>query len=121
MKRYGYYEYDPGLYPRRLWVAVGLGPEDLEGQERENFENGVFQYEGMVCGMVEEINFERKWFLAPFKAPGWNQVLTLAIDYCEADLSKFHCVKSVQGIDFYRFLKIKEQDIIDIIKNKDYD
>ena len=31
MKRYGYYEYDPGLYPRRLWVAVGLRPEDLEG------------------------------------------------------------------------------------------
>ena len=31
MKRYGYYEYDPGLYPRRLWVAVGLRQEDLEG------------------------------------------------------------------------------------------
>lgn len=31
MKRYGYYEYDPGLYPRMLWVAIGLKPENLEG------------------------------------------------------------------------------------------
>lgn len=30
MKRYGYYEYDPGLYPRMLWVAIGLKPENLE-------------------------------------------------------------------------------------------
>ena len=98
--------------------------ENLEGQEKENFENGVFQYEGMVCGMVEEINFEHKWLLAPFKATDRNYanpVATLTIDYCEADLSKFHCVKRVHGINFYRFLKIKEQDIIDIIKNKDYD
>lgn len=57
--------------------------ENLEGQEKENFENGVFQYEGMVCGMVEEINFEHKWFLAPFKAPDRNYanpVATLTID-----------------------------------------
>ena len=31
MKRYGYYEYDPGLYPRMLWVAIGRKPENLEG------------------------------------------------------------------------------------------
>lgn len=98
--------------------------ENLEGQERENFENGVFQYDGMVCGMVEEINFEYKRFLASFKAPDENyvdQVITLTIDCCRVDLSKFHCVKSAQRIDFYHFLKIKEQDIIGIIKNKAYD
>ena len=60
-------------------VPVSYLIENIEGLEKENFENGVFQYEGMVCGMVEEINFERKWFLAPFKAPDWNQVLTLEI------------------------------------------
>ena len=98
--------------------------ENLEGQERENFENGVFQYDGMVCGMVEEINFEYKRFLVSFKAPDENyvdQVVTLTIDCYGVDLSKFHCVRSVQKIDFYHFLKIKEQNIIDIIKNKDYD
>ena len=98
--------------------------ENLEGQERENFENGVFQYDGMVCGMVEEINFEYKRFLASFKAPDENyvdQVITLTIDCCEVDWNKFHCVKSAQRIDFYHFLKIKEHDIIGIIKNKAYD
>ena len=98
--------------------------ENLEGQERENFENGVFQYDGMVCGMVEEINFEYKRFLASFKAPDENyvdQVITLTIDCCGVDWSKFHCVKSTQRIDFYHFLKIKEHDIIGIIKNKAYD
>lgn len=95
--------------------------ENLEGQEKENFKNGVFQYDNMVCGMVEEINFENKRFLVSFKAPDDNYaepVIDLSIDCYGADLSKFHCVKSVQGIDFYHFLKIKEQDIIDIIKKE---
>lgn len=98
--------------------------ENLEGQERENFENGVFQYDGMVCGMVEEINFEYKRFLASFKAPDENYVdqeITLTTDCCRVDWNKFHCVKSDQRIDLYHFLKIKEQNIIDIIKNKAYD
>lgn len=98
--------------------------ENLEGQERENFENGVFQYDGMVCGMVEEIDFKYKRFLASFKAPDENYaapVVTLTIDCNGVDWSKFHCVKSVERIDFYHFLKIKEQNIIDIIKNKAYE
>lgn len=109
-------------YKGNLFIApASYFIENLEGQERENFKNGVFQYDGMVCGMFEEINFEYKWFLASFKAPDENYanpVVTLTIDCYEADLSKFHCVKSVQGIDFYHFLKIKEQDIIDIIKKE---
>lgn len=31
MKRLGYYEYDPNLYPRLLWVGVGLAPKNLDG------------------------------------------------------------------------------------------
>lgn len=50
-----------------------------------------------------------------------DQVVTLSIDCYGADLSKFHRVRSVKKINFFNFLKIKEQDIIDIIKNKDYD
>lgn len=38
MKRYGYYEYTPGIYPRMLWVAIGLKPENLEGVFKD--ENG---------------------------------------------------------------------------------
>ena len=73
---------------------------------------------------IKEINFEYKRFLASFKAPDENyvdQVITLTIDCCGVDFSKFHCVKSAQRIDLYHFLKIKEQNIIDIIKNKAYD
>lgn len=98
--------------------------ENLDEQGRENFKNGVFQYDNMVCGMVEEISFTNKRFLASFKALDKNYaepVVTLSIDCYGADLSKFHPVKSVQRVSFDKFLKIKEQDIINIIKNKDYD
>lgn len=109
-------------YKKNLFVApASYFIENLEGQERENFENGVFQYDGMVCGMVEEINFEYERFLASFKAPDENyvdQVITLTIDCNGVDLSKFHVVESVERIDFYQFLKIKERDIIDIIKKE---
>lgn len=112
-------------YKNNMFVApASYFIENLEGQERENFENGVFQYDGMVCGMVEEISFENKRFLVSFKAPDGNYAepeITLSIDRVGVDLSKFHPVKSVQRIDFYQFLKIKEQDIIGIIKNKAYD
>lgn len=110
------------FYKKNLFVApASYFIENLEGQERENFENGVFQYDGMVCGMVKEISFEYKRFLVSFKAPDDNYaepVITLSIDCYGADLSKFHVVESVERIDFYQFLKIKERDIIDIIKKK---
>lgn len=98
--------------------------ENLEGQGKESFKNGVFQYDNMVCGMVDDIDYTNKRFLVTFKVPDKNYnypIITLSIDCCGADLNKFHCVKSVKRIDYYQFLKIKEQDIIDIIKNKDYD
>lgn len=28
--------------------------ENLEGQEKEKFKNGIFQYDNMICGMVEK-------------------------------------------------------------------
>lgn len=110
------------FYKKNLFVApASYFIENLEGQERENFENGVFQYDGMVCGMVKEISFENKRFLVSFKAPDDNYaepVIILSIDCYGADLSKFHVVESVERIDFYQFLKIKERDIIDIIKKE---
>ena len=74
--------------------------------------------------MVDDIDYINKRFSVTFKVTDKNYnypIVTLSIDCYGVDLSKFHCVKSVQRIDFYHFLKIKEQDIIDIIKNKDYD
>lgn len=112
-------------YKKNLFIApASYFIENLEGQEKEKFKNGVFQYDNMVCGMVEEISFINKRFLVSFKALDKNyaeSVVTLSIDCYGADLSKFYPVKSVQRVSFDKFLKIKEQDIINIIKNKDYD
>lgn len=112
-------------YKKNLFVApAAYFIENLEGQEKESFENVVFQYDNMVCGMVDDIDYINKRFSVTFKVTDKNYnypIVTLSIDCYGVDLSKFHCVKSVQRIDFYHFLKIKEQDIIDIIKNKDYD
>ena len=112
-------------YTKNLFVApAAYFIENLEGQEKESFKNVVFQYDNMVCGMVDDIDYINKRFSVTFKVPDKNYnypIVTLSIDCYGVDLSKFHCVKSVQRIDFYHFLKIKEQDIIDIIKNKDYD
>lgn len=46
--------------------------ENLDEQGRENFKNRVFQYDNMVCGMVEEVNFEHGRFLASFKTSDKN-------------------------------------------------
>lgn len=112
-------------YKGELFIApASYFIENLEGQGRENFETWVFQYDGMVCGMVEEINYEYNRFLASFKAPDESYaipIVTLSVDCNEVDWSKLHSVKSIHEIDVYHFLMIKEQDIIDIIKNKDYD
>lgn len=97
--------------------------ENLEGQEKEKFKNGIFQYDNMICGMVEKTDFVNDRFFVSFKAPDdkyAEPVVSLSID-CYADMSKFHRVRSIKKINFFNFLKIKEQDIIDIIKNKDYD
>lgn len=112
-------------YKKNLFIApASYFIENLEGQEKESFKNVVFQYDNMVCGMVDDIDYINKRFSVAFKVPDKNYnypIVTLSIDYYGVDLSKFHFVKSVQRIDFYHFLKIKEQDIIDIIKNKAYD
>lgn len=97
--------------------------EELEEQEKEFFKSRVFQYDNMVYGIVDKFDFKHKCIWVTFKVPDNNYVdpgITLAIDF-EAYWNKFHCVKSAQRIDLYHFLKIKEQNIIDIIKNKAYD
>lgn len=46
--------------------------------------------------------------------------LTLAIDF-KAYWNKFKVIKSGKRFSSYQFLCLKERDIIDIIKNEDYD
>ena len=44
-------------YKGNLFIApASYFIKNLKGQEKRKFANEVFQYDGMVCGMVEEIN-----------------------------------------------------------------
>ena len=96
---------------------------ELEGQERETFKNRVFQYDNMVCGIVDTVDLKHEYAWATFKVPDNNYVdpgLTLAIDF-KAYWNKFKVIKSGKRFSSYKFLCLKERDIIDIIKNEDYD
>ena len=46
-------------YKGNLFIApASYFIKNLKGQEKRKFANEVFQYDGMVCGMVEEINVD---------------------------------------------------------------
>lgn len=98
--------------------------EELEEQEKEIFKKKrVFQYDNLVCGIVDKIDSKRGYVWATFKVPDNNYVdsgITLAIDF-KADWVRFCVAKGGKRFSSYQFLCLKEQDIIDIIKNKDYD
>lgn len=97
--------------------------EELEGQEKEIFKSRVFQYDNMVCGMVDNFDFKHKCIWATFKVPDNNYVdsgITIAIDF-KANWCRFCVVKGGKRFSSYQFLCLKERDIIDIIKNEDYD
>lgn len=96
--------------------------EELEEQEKEIFKNRVFQYDNMVCGIVDQIDSKRGYVWATFKVPDNNYAdpgITLAIDF-KANWCRF-CVVKGGRLNPYQFLRLKERDIIDIIKNEAYD
>lgn len=96
--------------------------EELEEQEKEIFKSRVFQYDNLVCGIVDQVDSKRGCVWATFKVPDNNYVdpgITLAIDF-KANWCRF-CVVKGGRFNPYQFLRLKERDIIDIIKNEDYD
>lgn len=96
--------------------------EELEEQEKEIFKSRVFQYDNMVCGRVDNFDFKHKCIWATFKVPDNNYAdpgITLAIDF-KANWCRF-CVVKGGRFNPYQFLRLKERDIIDIIKNEAYD
>lgn len=58
MKRKGYYEYDPVIYPRMLCVAIGLNQEDankcFEGRKGEVLKVDFSDYDAATYGEVRE-------------------------------------------------------------------
>lgn len=96
--------------------------EELEEQEKEIFKSRVFQYDNLVCGIVDKVDSKRGYVWATFKVPD-NKLRrsrnTLAIDF-KANWCRF-CVVKGGRLNPYQFLCLKERDIIDIIKNEAYD
>lgn len=96
--------------------------EELKEQEKEIFKNRVFQYDNLVCGIVDQIDSKRGYVWVTFKVSDNNYFdpgITLAIDF-KANWCRF-CVVKGGRLNPYQFLCLKERDIIDIIKNEDYD
>jgi hypothetical protein len=73
MKKKGYYEYDPVIYPRRLCVAIGMNQEDankcFEGRNGEVLMVDFTNYDAVTYDCVRDkankkicsfINFESK-------------------------------------------------------------
>ncbi len=61
MKKKGYYEYDPAIYPRRLCVAIGMNQEDankcFEGRDGEVLKVDFYDSDAMTfCEVREKSN-----------------------------------------------------------------
>lgn len=52
MKKKGYYEYNPAIYPRKVWVHVGTDFKELAPKVFEGVEFGDKEYYGAVYGEV---------------------------------------------------------------------
>lgn len=52
MKKKGYYEYNPAIYPRKVWVHVGTDFKELATKVFEGVEFGDKEYYGAVYGEV---------------------------------------------------------------------
>lgn len=46
--------------------------EELQEQEKEVFKNRVFQYDNLVCGIVDKIDSKRGYVWVTFKVPDNN-------------------------------------------------
>ncbi len=52
MKKRGYYEYDPVIYPRKLWVHIGYDLRDVASSEFEGVEQTEKEYYGVTYDEV---------------------------------------------------------------------
>lgn len=52
MKKKGYYEYDPVIYPRKVWVHIGADFKDLAPKVFDGVEFGNKEYYRAVYGEV---------------------------------------------------------------------
>lgn len=51
-KRLGYFEYDPVIYPRKIWVHIGTDFKELAPKVFDDIEFGDKEYYGVVYGEV---------------------------------------------------------------------
>lgn len=71
MKRRGYYEYDPVIYPRKLWVHIGKDLEEVIKSEFENAEppEKEYKYKGITYDDVVRKSDGKYGILVSFQLP----------------------------------------------------
>jgi hypothetical protein len=86
----GYYEYDPVIYPRLLWVAIGVGLKDLKEafDELPDDDDGV-EYNGVVYERVSRKSDGAYGILACFPS---RKVMTMSVLCHEAS----HIVDAIE-------------------------
>ena len=86
----GYYEYNPVIYPRLLWVAIGAELKDLKEafDELPDDDDGV-EYNGVVYEKVNRKSDKRYGVLACFSS---RKVMTMSVLCHEAS----HIVDNIE-------------------------
>ena len=86
----GYYEYAPVIYPRLLWVAIGVELKDLKEafDELPDDDDGV-EYNGVVYEKVSRKSDKRYGILACFPS---RKVMTMSVLCHEAS----HIVDNIE-------------------------
>ena len=69
MRKQGYYEYDPVIYPRKLWVHIGKDLEELIDTEFDGCSPPEKEYGGVTYGEVVRKSDDRYGILVSFKKP----------------------------------------------------
>ncbi len=69
MRKQGYWEYDPMIYPRKLWVHIGKDLEGLIDAEFDGCNPPEKEYGGITYGEAVRKSDDRYGILVSFKSP----------------------------------------------------
>ncbi len=89
-KELGYYEYDPVIYPRKLWVHIGRDLEELIDAEFDGCNPPGKEYGGVTYGEAVRKSDNRYGVLVSFKTGK-----DMTMDVCAHEAS--HACDDIEG------------------------